>query len=96
MINLCEANSLQPAHSHISKRRSRLATYQPPNPELPPTQIDHIMISMKWWKSIKDCRAYNTIDVLQSDHRVVTAHFRLSVDIHYHSTSQEKDPPTND
>ena len=78
MIDLCEANNLRPAHSHFINRRSCLATYHPPNPEFPPTQIDHILINTKWWKSIKDCRAFNTIDIA-SDHKVVTARFRLSL-----------------
>jgi len=87
MIDLCEANNLRPAHSHFTNRRSRLATYHPPNPEHPPTQIDHILINTKWWKSIKDCRAFNTIDIA-SDHKVVTARFRLSLRV-------TKRPPNN-
>ena len=78
MINLCIAANLRPAHSHFENKPSRLHTFQSPNAEHPPTQIDHIMINTKWWKSIRDCRAFNTIDV-GSDHRMVSAHFRLSL-----------------
>lgn len=78
LLKLCESTNLRPAHTHFGNRRSRLATFHPVNPEHPMTQIDHIMINTKWWKSIKSCRAFNTIDI-GSDHKVVTAHFRLSL-----------------
>lgn len=78
LINMCATTGLRPAHSHFENKKSRLFTYQPPNHEHLPTQIDHIMINTKWWKSIKNCRAFSTIDIA-SDHRVVTARFRLSL-----------------
>jgi exonuclease III len=78
MIDLCEAANLRPAHSHFEHRMSRLCTFQPPDSKLPPNQIDHILINTKWWKSITNCRAYNTIDI-GSDHRIVSANFRLSL-----------------
>ena len=78
MINLCAAANLRPAHSHFANRPSRLHTFQSPNPEHAPTQIDHIIINTKWWKSIRDCRAFITVDV-GSDHKIVSAHFRLSL-----------------
>jgi hypothetical protein len=51
MIALCQATSSRPAHSHFKNRASRLGTYQPPKSLHPQTQIDHIMINAKWWKS---------------------------------------------
>ena len=36
------------------------------------------MIRCKWWKSITNCHAYNTIDI-GSDHIIVSATFRLSL-----------------
>ncbi len=91
MIDLCEAHSLRPAHSHFEHPESRLYTYTGLKDEQPATttaagttpekqkfQIDHIMICMKWWKWIKNCRAYDTIDI-GSDHRCVSAKLRLSL-----------------
>jgi exonuclease III len=76
LIELCESANLRPAHSHFNNRRSRMTTYESPTGE--PHQIDHIMVSIKWWKSIKNFRAYNTI-YIGSDHKVVSANFRLSL-----------------
>ena len=76
MIDLCEANDLRPAHSHFPHPKSRLLTYQ--NPKGEHFQLDHIMIRTKWWKSIKNCRAYSTINI-GSDHKCVTANLRLSL-----------------
>lgn len=76
MTAFCEATKLRPAHSHFPNRRSRLYTYVSPKKE--PFQLDHIMVSTKWWKSILNCRAFNTIDI-GSDHKVVSAQFRISL-----------------
>ena len=75
MIDLCEATDLRIAHSHFLNRKARLYTYVGPKGDQ--QQLDHIMIRSKWWKSITNCRAYNTIDI-GSDHRLVNANFRLS------------------
>ena len=76
MIELCEATDLRIAHSHFLNRKARLYTYIGPKGDR--QQLDHIMIRCKWWKSITNCRAYNTIDI-GSDHRIVSANFRLSL-----------------
>ena len=34
-------------------------------------QLDHILINSKWVNSIRNCRAYNTVE-LDSDHSIVT------------------------
>jgi hypothetical protein len=77
LIDLCEATELRPAHSHFMNRRSRLATYHDPNGR--PFQLDHVAISMKWWKSLTSCRAYDLVFDIASDHKVVSAKFRLSL-----------------
>ena len=75
MIDLCEATVLRIAHFHFLNRKARLYTYV--GPKRDQQQLDHFMIRSKWWKSITNCRAYNTIDI-GSDHRLVNANFRLS------------------
>lgn len=76
LIDLCDAMDLRPTNTHFANRRSRLSTYKDPNGNY--FQLDHIMINMKWWKSIKNCRSYNTIDIM-SDHKILSANFKLSL-----------------
>ena len=76
LIDLCESMDLRPAHTHFKHRKSRLSTYRDPKGNF--YQIDHIAISQKWWKSLRDCRAYNILDI-GSDHKVVSAHIKLSL-----------------
>ena len=76
LIDLCESMDLRPAHSHFKHRKSRLSTYRDPKGNF--YQIDHIVISQKWWKSLRDCRAYNILDI-GSDHKVVSANIKLSL-----------------
>jgi exonuclease III len=45
LLNLCKATNLRPTHTHFEHKKSHLYTYQPPNENLNPTQIDHIMIN---------------------------------------------------
>ena len=78
LLNLCKATNIRPTHTHFQHKRSKLGTYQPVNEKYELTQIDHIMISTKWWKSITNSRSYNSIDI-GSDHKVVCANFRLSL-----------------
>ena len=73
---LCEFTELRPIHTHFDNRWSRLSTYRDPKGKF--YQLDHIMISSKWWKSIKHCRSFNSVDIM-SDHKMVCANFRLSL-----------------
>ena len=76
LIELCESTEIRPIQTHFDNRRSRLSTYRDPNGKY--YQLDHIMISSKWWKSIKSCRSFNSVDIM-SDHKMVSAYFRLSL-----------------
>jgi len=78
MIALCEFAKLRPAFSHFEDRRSRMATFTPPGKETAKNQLGHILINTKWWKSIKSCRAFTSLDI-GSDHKIVSANFRLSL-----------------
>ena len=60
----------------LQHRKSRLSTYRDPKGNF--YQIDHIAISQKWWKSLRDRRAYNILYIV-SDHKVVRAHIKLSL-----------------
>ena len=84
LISMCEFASLRPANSWFPNRPTRLRTFKSPRGEY--YQLDHIIISTKWWKSLKDCRAYNTCNI-GSDHKIVTAKLKLSL-------RKSKDTPT--
>ena len=76
MIYLCKVTYLRLAHSYFLNRKARLYIYVGPKGDQ--QTLDHFMIRSKLWKSITNCRAYNTIDIA-SDHRLVNAYFRLSL-----------------
>ena len=44
-------------------------------------QLHHIMINKKWENSALDCQAYNTFHGVSSDHRIVSANFRLRANV---------------
>lgn len=41
-------------------------------------QLDHILINSKWVNSVRNCRAYNSVE-LDSDHRIVSIHLLTSL-----------------
>ena len=49
--------------------RSRLWTWM--HPAGSTHQLDHILINSKWTNSLRNCRAYNSVE-LDSDHRIVS------------------------
>jgi exonuclease III len=74
-IEMCELANIRPLYTHFESRRSRQATYKCPGSEGKMQQLDHIAISTKWWKSITNIRAFNSINIM-SDHKVVSAIFQ--------------------
>ena len=76
LVELCESYKLRPVSTKFPHRPGRIWTWEHPNGAR--AQLDHILIRGKWINSIKNCRAYNTINI-DSDHRIVCADFRLSL-----------------
>ena len=76
LVELCESFKLRPVSTRFPHRPERLWTWEHPNGAH--AQLDHVLIRGKWINSIKNCRAYNTINI-DSDHRIVCANFRLSL-----------------
>ena len=60
-----------------TKRKGKLCTFTYPNGVR--AQLDHILINRKWKNSAINCEAYSTFSTVKSDHRIVTAKFRLSL-----------------
>ena len=80
LIEFMEEAGMKDCMTWFQHSRSRMWTWEHPNYKLSDTrrQLDHILINRKWMNSVKNCRAYNTVDC-GSDHRIVTMHYRLSL-----------------
>ena len=69
LVNLCQEYKLRPAQTRFPQPRNRLWTWMHPGGST--HQLDHILISSKWVNSLRNCRAYNTVE-LDSDHRILS------------------------
>ena len=72
----------------LLKRTSQKWTHKSPNNYS--SQIDYIIINRKWKNSAQNCRAYNTFVNVLSDHRIVTAHIKLSLRANKKKNSKTK------
>lgn len=68
-VNLCEELKFRPVHQRFPQPRCRQWTWT--HPAGSKQQLDHILINSKWTNSLRNCRAYNTVE-LDSDHRIVS------------------------
>lgn len=68
---ICEKNNLRLGHGRFKHRKGRMWTWEHPNYNLsnPHAQLDHVLINAKWVNSLRNCRAYNTVEI-DSDHRI--------------------------
>ena len=66
---MCEEFLLRPAQMRFPHLRHRLWTWMHPSGST--HQLDHILINNKWKNSLRNCRAYNSVE-LDSDHRLVS------------------------
>ena len=76
LVDFAQENSLSIASLKFNKKKSKKITWTAPNGQL--HQNDHILVSSKWQNSLKNCESYLRPSV-QSDHRIVTATFKLSL-----------------
>ena len=70
-------NNLICLNTHFQKRRGQSWTHTSPNASN--SQIDYVIINRKWKNSAINCRAYNSFISVATDHRIVSAHIRLSL-----------------
>ena len=68
-MDLCEEFQLRSAQMRFPHPRHRLWTWMHPSGST--HQLDHILINNKWKNSLRNCRAYNSVE-LDSDHRIVS------------------------
>lgn len=76
LIGLCLNTSFRPSSQRFPHRPGRQWTWMHPNKKV--AQIDHILINSKWVNSLRNCRAYSTIN-LNSDHRILVAAIKVSL-----------------
>ena len=69
LVDMCEEFKLRPSQMRFPQPRSRLWTWM--HPAGSTHQLDHILINSKWTNSLRNCRAYNSVE-LDSDHRIVS------------------------
>ena len=70
LVDLCEEFQLRPAQiRRFPRPRHRLWTCM--NPSGSTHQLDHILINNKWKISLRNCRAYNSVE-LDSYHHIVS------------------------
>jgi len=76
LVNLCEEHNMRIAHTIFPHPRGRTWTWTHPGGSL--HQLDHILINSKWVNSLRNCRAYNSVE-LDSDHRIVSITLKTSL-----------------
>ncbi|CAF1615910.1 unnamed protein product, partial [Adineta ricciae] len=69
LVNYCEACNMRSTQTRFPQPQSRSWTWLHPNGKSK-AQLDHILINGKWLNSIRNVRAYNTVE-LNSDHQIV-------------------------
>ena len=73
---MCEELKFRPAQMRFPQPRDRLWTW--PHPAGSVHQLDHILINSKWVNSLRNCRAYNSVE-LNSDHRILSITLSISL-----------------
>ena len=79
LTSSCERHNLRPTQFRFPHPKGRVWTWEHPSDQR--AQLDHIIINAKWLNSVRNCRAYWSVE-LDSDHRVVSAIVRISLRIH--------------
>ena len=81
LVDFCEAANVRSTQTRFPHPKSRVWTWQHPNNRGKDlenrAQLDHILINGKWLNSVKNVRAYNSVEV-GSDHRIVSARIKIS------------------
>ena len=77
LVSLCEISRLISTFHRQRRRNSYMWTWEHPE-GVHKVQIDHILLRGKWRNSVRNCRAYSTVEP-GSDHRIVTAELKISL-----------------
>ena len=77
LIDFMIESRLACLNTNYQKREGKLWTYTYVNNSK--AQIDYVFINKKWKNSAMNCEAYSSFESVSSDHRIVTAKIRLSL-----------------
>ena len=77
LIDFMIENRLTCLNTNFQKREGKLWTHTYANKSK--AQKDYLFINRKWKNSAMNCEAYSTFEGVSSDHRIVTAKIRLSL-----------------
>ena len=69
MVSMCEEHKLRPAQMKFPQSKCRQWTWM--HLAGSKHQLDHILINSKWSNSLRNCRAYNTVE-LDSEHQIAS------------------------
>ncbi|CAF1276691.1 unnamed protein product [Adineta ricciae] len=92
LANYCEACNMRSTQTRFPQPQSRSWAWLHPNGKSK-AQLDHILINGKWLNSIRNVRAYNTVE-LNSDHRIVSA--QLSISLRATKENKQENQVTSD
>lgn len=87
MKDFMEQFSLIATNTRFQNRTSKLWTHRRPTGKF--AQLDYVLARKKWINSIKNSRAYNTFEGVDSDHRIVSCKCQIS---YRQSKAPAKDP----
>lgn len=76
LLDLIDEHQLIITNCRYQKPHSKLWTYE--DPKKSKHQIDFILWRKKWANSVKNCQAYNSMQTVGSDHRIVTCFVQAS------------------
>ena len=85
LVDFMEEFSLCPANTKFMRCKNKLWTFEYPSGQR--AQLDYILVRKKWQNSIRNCRPYSSFSTVGSDHRIVSAHVKLSLRV------SKKSPP---
>ena len=74
---LLDEFNLFSANNHFMKPKGQLWTFEYPSGER--AQLDYLIFRKKWRNSITDSRAFSSFSSVGSDHRIVSAHVKISL-----------------
>ena len=76
LLDLIDEHQLVITNTRFQKADNKLWTYE--DPKKSKHQIDFILWRKKWANSVKNCQAYNAMQTVGSDHRIVTCFVQVS------------------
>ncbi|XP_068704500.1 craniofacial development protein 2-like [Montipora foliosa] len=78
LTRFCERHNLRPTQFRFPHPKGRVWTWEHPSGQR--AHLDHIIVNAKWLNSVRNCRAYGSVE-LDSDRRIVSVTVKISLRI---------------